>query len=40
MTLVAQLKAILASNSDGHLSIHECLVIRRVIEALEARATE
>lgn len=32
---IRQLKEILANNKDGHLSLHECIVIRETIELLE-----
>lgn len=33
---ISNLREILASNTDGHLSINECLVIREAIERIEA----
>ena len=32
---IRQLKEILANNKDGHLDLHECMVIRETIELLE-----
>lgn len=32
---IRQLKEILANNKDGHLDLHECIVIRETIELLE-----
>lgn len=33
-TLKVQIKQIMASNQDGHLSLHECLVLREVQDLL------
>lgn len=34
--VIQQLKALLANNADGHLSIHECIVIGDAVRKLES----
>jgi hypothetical protein len=36
MNIEEKLRAVLRENKDGHLSLHECMVIRDAIQSIEA----